>query len=535
MEKHHSNQEGPTKVVNLSLYEKVQECKQHAVSKSRTARELNLARGTVRKFWNMSREEYLRYEAALRWRNRHFDAHRQEIIELLETNEADKQRIYIASIYDVLEERHGSLIGTERTLGNYVKMLRETGAVSQQSKGKRVRRPLEELPYGRQCQVDFGQYRLGSGAVAYIYVATLSASRARYVAVQDHAFRTLEVIRHTVDAFRHFGGRPGELAIDQDRLMTVSENAGEIVHTEIFQQFIREQELGIWLCKPGDPESKGKVENAVKFVKSSFFSARKWLETVEEIHRPLCKWLGRRANGKVCAATGRVPKTALELDERPVLRALRASIFTSDALERGEQRAVDEKGMISYRANHYSVPGEYARASVTVLESALHLYIHDRHSGERIASHRIPAKKGQNIVAPHHRVPQGQKVEAVYEALGGRVETQQWARFLEGNRRDYRRYWKEQAASLTRLIDMATNRELLEQAVSFCVESESFGAGDLKHAYRHLQEAGEQSLPSLLEHARPILASRSSGGEHVSKRRVGYYSSLLSLVAGVLA
>ena len=38
----------------------------------------------------------------------------------------------------------------------------------------------------------------------------------------------------------------------------------------------------------------GKVENLVKFVKTSFFSARQF-ESVDEIHEPLAAWLPRRA------------------------------------------------------------------------------------------------------------------------------------------------------------------------------------------------------------------------------------------------
>jgi len=56
--------------------------------------------------------------------------------------------------------------------------------------------------------------------------------------------------------------------------MVVSENAGEIIFTKQFQSFVQEQELQMWVCRKADPQSKGKVENLIKFVKTSFFSAR---------------------------------------------------------------------------------------------------------------------------------------------------------------------------------------------------------------------------------------------------------------------
>jgi transposase len=92
------------------------------------------------------------------------------------------------------------------------------------------------------------------------------------VIFQGRPFRTLDVIRLLLDAFDYFGGRPEELVIDQDRLMIVSENAGDIICTKEFQQLVDEQEVGLRVCRRADPESKGKVENLVKFTKGNFLS-----------------------------------------------------------------------------------------------------------------------------------------------------------------------------------------------------------------------------------------------------------------------
>jgi transposase len=94
---------------------------------------------------------------------------------------------------------------------------------------------VPELPFGKQMQLDFGQYRCRSGLRLYIFAALLSASRYKYVIFQGRPFRTLDVIQHLLDALDYFGSRPEELVIDQDRLMVVSENAGDIVCTKEFQ------------------------------------------------------------------------------------------------------------------------------------------------------------------------------------------------------------------------------------------------------------------------------------------------------------
>ena len=46
---------------------------------------------------------------------------------------------------------------------------------------------------------------------------------------------------------------------------------GLVVDGKVFLPFLREQDMGLWVCHP---ESKGCVENAVGYVKKNYFSAR---------------------------------------------------------------------------------------------------------------------------------------------------------------------------------------------------------------------------------------------------------------------
>ncbi len=520
-------------MVSVSMYQEIQRCKHFGKEKTRAARELGLARGTVRKFWNMSERDYDRFKKQALTRRHRYDPYRDEIIMIVEMNAADGATIHSSSIYDVLEERHGVLPGSERTLRNYLRILRETGAIDT-SRRKPIRRPQQESPPGDQLQVDFGEQPLGARGKAYIYAAVLSSSRCRYVTVQDHPFRTVEVIRHTLEAFRFFGGRPKRLVIDQDRLMTVSENAGEIRHTAEFDHFIREQDLRVWLCRKADPESKGKVENLVKFVKTSFFSARRF-QSVEEIHQPLAAWLARRANGKIHQATGRIPAVVLEREERPALRELKSSIYDQHKVEHAETRKADAKGLISFLGNRYSVPAEYAERTVAVRCDRLHLRIHEVDTGEELAVHRLPARKGSTFVLEQHRVPRSYGAHDAYVELMQRVEGESWPGYLEQNRARYSRYWKEQTGALRRFLDTDPDEKLLREAITFCCEVDSVGANDLKYAYEHLWESRTGGLPPLLEHARPIVAARSEPTPRVAKRRLRYYSSIVSLVAGGVA
>ena len=202
---------------------------------------------------------------------------------------------------------------------------------------------VPELPFGKQMQLDFGQYKCRSGLKLFIFAAVLSASRYKYVTFQDHPFKTKEVIDHLLNCFDYYGGAPEELVIDQDSLMVVSENAGDIIYTDDFRYFIEEQEIGMYVCRGADPETKGKIENVIKYVKYNFFNTRDFLN-IDEANKSVFKWLERRANGKISQVTSQIPAILIE-SEREHLRPVRNSIFRKGSLIGREERLV---GVISH-------------------------------------------------------------------------------------------------------------------------------------------------------------------------------------------
>lgn len=73
-----------------------------------------------------------------------------------------------------------------------------------------------ETPPGRQLQIDFGQRRIainGERGKVFLFVATLGYSRRIYTAPFRHE-RQSSWLEGIEGAFRHFGGLPGELLLD---------------------------------------------------------------------------------------------------------------------------------------------------------------------------------------------------------------------------------------------------------------------------------------------------------------------------------
>ena len=69
----------------------------------------------------------------------------------------------------------------------------------------------------------------------------------RSISGEDKPFTTLNLITHLLSCFDYIGGMPSELVIDQDSVMVVSENHGEIIYTKDFGYFIQEMDLRMYV------------------------------------------------------------------------------------------------------------------------------------------------------------------------------------------------------------------------------------------------------------------------------------------------
>jgi len=108
----------------------------------------------------------------------------------------------------------------------------------------------------------------------YFRINGRSLSPTELFFVFNRPFTTKDMIRSHENAFRHFGGMPKEMVYDQDNLIAVSENAGDLLLTHDFDAYQQALGFGIYLCRGEDPESKGKIERVVGYVKSNFAKNR---------------------------------------------------------------------------------------------------------------------------------------------------------------------------------------------------------------------------------------------------------------------
>jgi transposase len=475
-------------MVKKTMYQRIVQLKLQGYPQTEIAEKLNLDRKTVRKYWKMSEERFRDYRQCYLCREKSFASYKEEILDIYKNN--DFERLPMSSVYDYLEELHGRLPGTEKTLRNYIHYLYITNQLEFRSP-QRTYRQVPQQPYGKQLQVDFGEYKTRSRCKLYIFAAVLSSSRYKYVKFQDHPFRTLEVIAHLLECFDCLGGMPEELVIDQDSILVVAENHGDIIYTKEFSLFIEEMGLKMYVCRKADPQSKGKIENLVKFVKYNFFASRDF-EDVEEANRSLSKWLRRRANGKLSQATKRIPSELFE-EERAHLRAIRNSIFRKDSLQGREERQADEKSLISVCGSQYSVPTKYKNKVVEIYKTERSLFIFDIHSGEQIYCHDVSLVPGQKVIAREHFRQKDKSARELKQAVLSQFSFPSWKRFAEHNFKAFPRYIRDQCLLAQKHFDETAELALLEHAVEFCLANKTFSMKDLADTYRFYKSwAGDE-------------------------------------------
>jgi transposase len=331
------------------MYQTIQSFKQMGYSIRKVSREEDIDRKTVRKYWNMSASEYTQYAEASSERAKILAPYKKEIISLLET----WPNITSAIIHDRLRENHDDYMVSYSSVSKYVTSLREVLGIPTELQIRQYTE-VAELPMGKQAQVDMGQKVMkdmyGKSVRIYVFMMVMSHSRKKYVCFQDHPYTAQDFVEAHDMAFRYFGGRPEEIVYDQDRVMSVSENAGDLLFTEVFENYRNYAGFSIFLCHGNDPQSKGKIESVVKYVKGNFLACRIY-NGISTLNSDGLAWLERTANAKIHDTTKMIPNVVFAEEIKHLKTAP-----TLSAPPKPKSAIVRKTNVVHYLQNRYEVP-----------------------------------------------------------------------------------------------------------------------------------------------------------------------------------
>ena len=148
----------------------------------------------------------------------------------------------------------------------------------------------------------------------HFVVFVLSYSRLMYVGLSPRPIDTATFIRLHDAAFRYFGGRPEECVYDQTRLVVLHEQYRELDLNPAFAAYATAAGFRIHACEGYDPESKGKVEAGVKYVKGNALAGEVF-DDRDHLEAHVRQWLDEVANVRQHGTTGEAPRVRFERDE----------------------------------------------------------------------------------------------------------------------------------------------------------------------------------------------------------------------------
>jgi len=492
----------------LIMYHEIHRFYREGVRPSQIARTMVLDARTVKKILTMSEQEYLDYQESLSSRDKVLDPYESFVKSRLEAC----QEASAAQVHDWLKEHFSALpVVSEKTVFNFVLMVRGKHGIPKPFCNHRDYEKVDDPPYGDQAQVDFGQCNMtteeGTRKKVYFFCMSLSRSRFKFLWLSEKPFTTLMTIIAHEKAFQYFGGIPKIIVYDQDTLLIVNENKGELILTDAFRSYVAYRGFKLHFCRKSDPQSKGKIENVVKYVKYNFLRGRIFIN-IDTLNGEGMAWLSRTANAKVHAATKEIPHQQW-LIEKEFLHPV-SEIFTPE--EALKSVTVTKVNVINYKSNYYRVPlgthhGPGTKAWIEISDDN-RLMIYDTDNNQ-IASHQISTGKGQTIGGSHYKRDRSSKIDQLIDQLSSRFEDPDQAKgYFEKIRKIMSRNIRDQALHIEKQIKRF-DMDVINRSLIFCIENNIYKATDFEsvaekfHADKQ-QPMVEPSIPitiNTLHHA----------------------------------
>lgn len=272
---------------------------------------------------------------------------------------------------------------------------------------------LSTLP-GEQAQVDwasFGHIKIGKAEhrlLAFVMVLSWSRRIFLHFYLGDH---TENFLRGHIQAFEEYQAVPREILYDNLKTAVLERVGGAIRFNPELLKLSEHYRFGPKPVPVARPTSKGRVERAIQYVRSSFFAARQFTG-IEDLNRQALGWCQDEAKERRCPQDKSVTVAEAFASERALMLALPENPYS--VFERTPV-AAGKTPYVVFEGNRYSIPHQFVRRTLLVEASLAAVRIVD----------------GVNVIAEHPRtfdkgiiVESGGHIERlVQEKRNGKKET----------------------------------------------------------------------------------------------------------------
>lgn len=509
----------------LIMFYEIHRLKREGFSNARISRHLALNRRTVTKYLHMSEEEYLSFKDIGRPRSKLLTRYEDFIRTRLE----ECPDASAAQVHDWLKEHYEDFIEVhEKTVFNFVLTLRNKYAIPKLFHSRDFGK-VEELPFGKQTQADFGEYHMttveGARKKVYFFAMVLSACRQKYVVYRESPFTTWAMVDAHEQCFLFFMGVTQQVVYDQDKLALVSENHGDLLLTQEFKNYVHYRGFSLHFCRKADPQSKGKVENVIRYIKYNFLRGRKY-DNIPLLNQQSEQWLSRTANAKVHATTRKIPQQEWEL-ERAFLKPLEGPYHA----DHGHQwYSVRKDNTIAYKGNFYCLPkGTYSgpptRVIVRIIDESL--ILSDANHNE-IARHTLSHGKGKLIGNNNYNRDYSLKIDLLIDNIAADYRDPEIAsQYLNQIRKDNPRYIRDQLTLIKKQAHKY-GMKVMEQSLHFCILNKIFKATDMESVTKKIIAETNNPTPEPAATIRVKSLSKSTFKITPEKSSIADYKNLMN-------
>ncbi len=351
-------------------------------SRRRIATELGISRHTVNRYLALG--EWQLYSTANR--TGQLDGHLEWLQQQFEQHHGNAEVLR----QELLKQK--GIRVSQRTVERVVQPWREALRQSARATVRYETRP------GKQLQADFGELWVGIGGVqtkVHLCVLTLGYSRRQLIRVfrQQQQRRWLQALE---EAFRCWGGIPEQVLVDNAKALITLNNprTGELVVNPTFAAFSRHWGFTVKACWPHWPQTKGKDERGVGYVKRSGIAGH-CFDTWGQMESHLEWWNREIADVRIHGTTGEQPLVRFQRDEARALLALNGK--PSYLAEQEYSRRVAKDCCVQVEGNWYSVPAALVGQNVMV----------------QIRDQEVLIRQGGRIVARHSRQEANHRIRQV--------------------------------------------------------------------------------------------------------------------------
>ncbi len=254
---------------------------------------------------------------------------------------------------------------------------------------------------GECAQVDWGS----AGTIAVgnakrrlsFFVMVLCYSRMLYVrfTIGESTEHWLQCHR---DAFEFFGGVPARVMVDNCKTAVLQHRRGQVpVLNPRYEQFAEHYRFDIVPCNVKAPNEKGRVENAVGYVKKNFLTGID-RSSLSVIQFAADQWRDQTANKRIHGTTQKTPIELFEIEKQHLIPLPKSpfdcSVKKCPVLSNSQFR-------VRVDSNKYSVPAQYASRrdlSVQLYPELLRIFL----DNELIAEHQRRYTRNMDYELPDH-------------------------------------------------------------------------------------------------------------------------------------